>query len=89
VRPDLAEWAVAKLKPHWAEAMAKVGPVEPHADRVAGIIDCADDRILVRDTHHGLARKRYGIDPIMLPGGHSPFLSNPALLARALDSVAR
>jgi len=89
VPPDLADWAAGKLRPHWAEAMANVGPVEPYADRVAGIIDCEDDRILIRDAHSDLARRRYGIDPIMLPGGHSPFLSNPALLARALDSIAR
>ena len=89
VRPDLADWAAGKLRPHWAEAMAKVGPVEPYADRIASIIDCEDDRILFRDAHRDLARKRYGIDPIMLPGGHSPFLSDPALLARALDSMVR
>jgi len=89
VPPDLADWAVGKLRPHWAEAMAKVGPVEPYADRIAGIIDCADDRIFVGDRHRVLARKRYGIDPVVLPGSHSPFLSNPALLARALDSMVR
>ncbi len=89
VRPDLADWAVGKLRPHWAEAMAKVGTVEPYADRIAGIVDCEDDRILFRDAHRDLARRRYGIDPIMLPGSHSPFLSDPALLARTFDSIVR
>jgi len=89
VEPDLADWAVGKLRPHWAESMSKVGPVEPHADRVAGIINCEDDRIILCGPHSALARKRYGIDPILLPGSHSPFLSRPVELAQALDRIAR
>jgi pimeloyl-ACP methyl ester carboxylesterase len=88
VQPDLADWAAGKLRPHWAEAMAKVGPVEPHADRVAGIVNCEDDRIILCEPHSALARKRYGIDPIILPGSHSPFLSRPAALAQAFDRIA-
>ncbi|HLG86900.1 MAG TPA: alpha/beta hydrolase [Alphaproteobacteria bacterium] len=89
VQPDLADWAASKLRPHWAESMSKVGPVEPHADRVAGIVNCEDDRIILCEPHSALARKRYGIDPIILPGGHSPFLSHPALLAQAFDRIVK
>jgi hypothetical protein len=34
------------------------------------------------------ARMQLGIDPIELPGGHSPFLSRPRVLAQALVSAA-
>ncbi len=87
--PDLARWAAGKLRPQWVPAMASVAPTAPYADRVAGIIDCDDDRILFPVAHRALARRLFGIDPIMLPGGHSPFLSHPARLAQALDWIAR
>ena len=89
VQPDLADWAASKLRPHWAESMAKVGPVEPHGDRVAGIVNCEDDRITLCAPHGVLARKRYGIDPIILGGSHSPFLSRPAELAQTLDDIVK
>jgi len=89
VPPELADWAVARLRPQWVEAYAKAPPVAPYADRVAGIIDCADDRIIVADMHRKLAEARFGITPTLLPGSHSPFLSRPAELAGAIDGIAR
>jgi hypothetical protein len=34
------------------------------------------------------ARLQLGVDPIELPGGHSPFLSRPRVLAQALVRAA-
>lgn len=34
------------------------------------------------------ARERLGVDPIELPGGHSPFVGRPAELARAIATLA-
>jgi len=89
VQPDLADWAVGKLRPQWAEAMATVPPTDPYVERVAGLIDCADDAILFREAHRDLAFRRYGKMPIELPGSHSPFLSCPQALAETLDGVVR
>jgi pimeloyl-ACP methyl ester carboxylesterase len=88
VPPELADWAAGKLRPQWAEGYANVGPIAPYAERVAGIIACADDRIVLPEPHARIARARFGIAPVMLPGGHSPFLSRPADLARVLDEIA-
>ncbi len=85
----LAEWAAGKIRPQWVNAHMTAKPIAPYADRVAGIIDCADDRILQPEAHAKLARDRFGVDPVMLPGGHSPFLSRPADLAQVLDRIVR
>ena len=84
---ELAEWAVGRLRSQWADAHLTAGPIPPYRDRVAGIVDCADDRILDAGRHALLARQRFGIDPVMLPGSHSPFLSRPAALAEVLDRI--
>jgi pimeloyl-ACP methyl ester carboxylesterase len=86
---ELAEWAVGKLRPQWAQAHLAAGPIPPYRDRVAGIVNCRDDRILAAEPHAKLARQRFGIEPVMLLGSHSPFLSRPAHLARVLDGIVR
>jgi pimeloyl-ACP methyl ester carboxylesterase len=89
VPPELADWAAGKLRPQWVEGYAKVDPIAPYADRVAGIIACADDRIVLPEPHRKLAEARFGITPAMLPGSHSPFLSRPAELAGMMDEIVR
>ena len=32
-------------------------------------------------------RERLGVDPVLLPGSHSPFLSRPADLAQVLNGL--
>lgn len=85
--PELADWAAGKLRPQWAEGYSNVAPIAHYADRVAGIIDCADDRIVLSEPHRKIAEARFGIAPTLLPGGHSPFLSRPAELAMAIDKI--
>ena len=89
VPPDLADWAIARLRPQWSKAYTDIPPIAPYADKVAHVIHCTDDHILLRGPHRELARKRFGITPIELPGGHSPFLSRPRALAEALDGIAK
>ena len=84
---EVADWAYAKLRPHWAEGFFNVGPAKPYADRVAHIIHTNDDRIIDPAKHRRIAEKWFGITPILLPGGHSPFLSHPAVLAEVIDLV--
>lgn len=81
VAPHIADRAVASLRPQWHEAFAKVGPVAPYADHVAQVIYTTEDRIIDPERHRKMSEKRFGITPIALPGGHSPFLSHPAALA--------
>jgi pimeloyl-ACP methyl ester carboxylesterase len=50
---------------------------------------CREDRAIAVDWARRAARERLGVEPIELPGGHSPFLSRPGELAALLAEVAR
>jgi len=89
VEPEIADRAVAGLRPQWAEAFNKVDPIAPYADRVAQVIYTTEDRIIDPERHCRMSDERFGITPVALPGGHSPFLSHPAKLAEVLSEVAR
>ena len=48
----------------------------PHVETMSVV--CAEDRVVSPDWSRRIARDRLGVEPIDLPGGHSPFLSRPA-----------
>lgn len=82
--PADTEWAVAQLRP---QGHAPATPlVAPWPAVPSSIIICTDDR----GTEHTrlCVAPRLGVEPIELPGGHSPFLSRPAHLAQVLDDLA-
>ncbi|HEV7148078.1 MAG TPA: alpha/beta fold hydrolase [Pedococcus sp.] len=56
----------------------------PDVERMS--ITCADDRVVNPDWSNRIARERLGVEPLQLPGGHSPFLARPAQLATVLAS---
>jgi len=89
VEPEIADRAVAGLRPQWAEAFNKVDPIAPYAGQVAQVIYTTEDRIIDAEKHRKMSEERFGITPVALPGGHSPFLSHPAKLAEVLSEVAR
>jgi len=47
-------------------------------------ITCAEDRVVNPSWSNRVARERLGVEPVELPGGHSPFLARPAALAEVL-----
>jgi pimeloyl-ACP methyl ester carboxylesterase len=47
-----------------------------------------EDRMIRPEWSRGAARQRLGAEPIELPGGHSPMLANPELLADTLLALA-
>jgi pimeloyl-ACP methyl ester carboxylesterase len=82
--PADAAWAVAQLKP---QGHAPAIPLAaPWPDVPSTLIVCTDDRG-TEFTRRCIA-PRLEVEPIELPGGHSPFLSRPAHLAQVLDEVA-
>jgi hypothetical protein len=89
VSPEIADWAVSQLRPQWAEAFNKVSLVAPYHDKVAHVIYTLGDRIVDAEKHRQMSETRFGISPIPLPGGHSPFLSHPAQLAVTLDAIVK
>jgi pimeloyl-ACP methyl ester carboxylesterase len=56
----------------------------PNVETVS--ITCADDRVVNPDWSNKIARERLRVEPIQLPGGHSPFLARPAALAALLTA---
>lgn len=88
VEPAIADRAVSTLRPQWHEAFSKVGPVAPYADHVRQVICTTEDRIIDPERHREMSEARFGITPVALPGGHSPFLSHPAKLAEVLAQAA-
>lgn len=89
VSPGLARWAYGQLRP---QAAAGVFPARmPEFDRSTpvGSIVCRDDRALSPRWLRTAARDALQVEPVELPGGHSPFLTCPAQLADALDMLVR
>lgn len=59
----------------------------PDAERT--YVLCREDRAVSPAWSRRAAWERLGVEPLELPGSHSPFLSRPAALAALLDGVAR
>jgi pimeloyl-ACP methyl ester carboxylesterase len=57
-------------------------------DRLVSIL-CRDDYAIAPAWSRRIARERFGVEALELPGGHSPFLSRPAELAALLDGASR
>jgi pimeloyl-ACP methyl ester carboxylesterase len=57
----------------------------PDVDRVS--IVCREDRVVSGDWSRAAARDLLGVEPLELPGSHSPFLTRPAELAELLVSL--
>jgi pimeloyl-ACP methyl ester carboxylesterase len=83
-----ARWAFERLRPQ-SDAPDRVPcPLERLPDVAAVSIVCADDAIVAPAWSRHVARERLGVEPVELPGGHSPYLSRPAALAALLDAQA-
>lgn len=87
--PDaLADWAVAHLRPQAATPLLQPWPLErwPDVDRL--VVLTRDDRAVRLEAAREAARTITDDEPVLLDGGHSPFLSRPRELASVLDRFA-
>ena len=82
---DLAGWAFAQLRPQNYGFFSEPLPFEDWPDVPSSYILCDDDHAIDASWAREATRARLGVEAIELPGGHSPFLSQPARLADALD----
>ena len=80
--PDVAAWAVARLRPQAYRAMTEVSPLTTWPPMVSAYIACRDDHATNPAWQEPAARERLGVDAVALDGGHSPMLSRPAELAQ-------
>jgi pimeloyl-ACP methyl ester carboxylesterase len=86
--PEVAQDAARKLRPQFWKITQEVTPLRQWPAVPASYILCTDDRMVSREYGIRSARAHLGIEPIELPGGHSPFLSRPRILAQALVRAA-
>ena len=83
----VARWATQRLRPQSYRVLTEITPLTAWPDVESLSIVCRDDRAINPVWVRSAARERLGVEAIELPGGHSPFLTRPAELARLLDSI--
>jgi pimeloyl-ACP methyl ester carboxylesterase len=88
--PDAdAWWAVAHLRPQARRPLAEPAPLAAWPEVPQSVILTTDDRVVRQAWAVPAARSRLnGEEPVLLPGGHSPFLACPVLLADLLAKLA-
>jgi pimeloyl-ACP methyl ester carboxylesterase len=86
--PEVAQWAVARLRPQSRRPLTEPTPLDRWPDVPVSVVLARDDRCVNMEWAVAAATARTGEPPILLPGGHSPFLSRPGLLADVLSGLA-
>jgi pimeloyl-ACP methyl ester carboxylesterase len=81
--PAAAEAAIARLR-FQRSMWTQVAPFTAWPDVEVVSITCAGDRVVNPEWSDRVARERLGVEPVHLPGGHSPFLARPRELADVL-----
>jgi len=83
-----ALWAVAHLRPQARRPLAEPAPLTAWPDVPQSVILTTEDRVVRQEWAVPASRARLGGgEPLLLPGGHSPFLACPVLLADALAKL--
>lgn len=85
---DIANWAVARLRPQAYRFMYEVTPLDSWPPTDSAYILCRDDHAINPAWCREAAQTRLGITAHELDGGHSPFLTRPAELANLLHEIA-
>ncbi len=83
--PAAADAAIPRLR-FQRSMWAQVAEFDAWPDTEVMSITCTDDRIVNPAWSDRVARERLGVEPVHLPGGHSPFLSRPAELTGVLTA---
>ncbi len=84
----VARTAAARLRPQARTPHEQRCPLERFPDVPTSCIVMRDDRMIRPQWSRAAARQRLGVEPIELPGGHSPMLAGPERLADALVALA-
>jgi pimeloyl-ACP methyl ester carboxylesterase len=85
--PDIAAWAVQRLRPQSYRIMSEVTPLTAWPEVPSAYVVCRDDRALNPEWGRQAARDRLGVEALEIDGAHSPFLTRPAELARLLGPL--
>jgi pimeloyl-ACP methyl ester carboxylesterase len=81
---EVAARAAARLRrQHW-RVTAERTPLEAWPDVPSTYLLCTEDQVIDGDWARRAVPTRLGVEPVPLPGDHSPFLARPAELADLL-----
>lgn len=86
--PSEARRAFDRLRPQAHTPFAEPWPLDRWPDVTVASIVCSEDRMGNPALLSQVARETFGIDPVELPGSHSPFFSEPAALTDALIGLS-
>jgi hypothetical protein len=82
---EQVDWATARLRPQAPTLRMARFPIGGWPQGIpSSYILCTEDAVVSPDWSRRVSRERLGVEPIELPGDHSPFLSRPAELAAML-----
>jgi pimeloyl-ACP methyl ester carboxylesterase len=84
----VARWATQRLRPQAYRVLSETTPLTAWPDVDRQSILCREDRTINPAWVRAAALERLGVQAVELEGGHSPFLTRPAELARVLHSLA-
>ncbi len=84
---EVARSAARSLRPQASLPFTEVTPLRSWPEVPSTAIYCAEDRTVPPALFAPVARDLLGREPLLFPGGHSPFLTRPAELAAVLHSV--
>lgn len=82
--PEVAREAASHLRPQGLRPFAEPCPIEAMPKVPRRGITAADDRMVRAEWQADVVRDRLGVEPTVLPGDHTPMLSQPARLAELL-----
>ena len=87
--PQDAKWAYEHLRVQNSSGLwSRPYPLDAWPSIPTASIFATEDRALTPEWSRFVARERLGVEPIELPGSHSPFISRPGALAEALVRAA-
>lgn len=81
---DVAAWAASQLRGQFWTIGQEVSPMKAWPSVPTSYVLGKNDPVINPDWSRRISRCVLGVEPIELDAGHSPFLSTPAALARAL-----
>ena len=85
---DAVRSAFEQLRPQAAAPYLEPCPLTAFPDVARTYVLGAEDRLVNPDWSRGAAVERLGVEPVELPGSHSPFLARPGALADVLVACA-
>lgn len=83
----VARRAFERLRGQSTTVFTEICPIDRWPDVPVSYVYATDDRAVGPSWSVRVARERLGVEPIAIPGSHSPFYSRPETLAEVLAGV--